>query len=343
MFVPVTTITEGSSAYPARVEVSSPVRPRELRSLPHGPCVVQFGSLLSMSEHELLGDWFADHPDAELRVYAGLPTTLDFLRAYPHLTAFTLDSDVSDASGLAFLSDSLRSLVIDVRLPQPNDLDALARFRHLDTLGLGGIRRLPESVSGLPITSLSLGNVKSLDGLGSLPDVRTLRLQSATGDLAPLMELPNLEDLTIALGGCSDLGPLAELRSLRRFSAWLVRGLDDLSPLARLPELQKVYLSKLRGVVELPRLRGAQSLTGVTLEHMRGLSDLNPLRDAPALRELWLIEMEHLQPEDVAVLAGHPTLTRMHVGLGSDRKNLAVRDALRITGNYGGHPWPPGS
>jgi hypothetical protein len=74
---------------------------------------------------------------------------------------------------------------------------------------------------------------------------------------------------------------------------------------------------------------------------MRGLSDLGPLRDAPALRELWLIEMEHLQPEDVAVLAGHPTLTQMHVGLGSDRKNLAARDALRITGNYGGHPWPP--
>ena len=341
--MPITTVAEGSSAYPARVEVSSPLRPRALPSLPHGPCVVQFGSLLSMSEHELLGNWFAEHPDAELRVYAGLPPTLDFLRAYPRLTAFTLDSDVTDASGLAFLSDSLRSLVIDARLPRPNDLDALARFRQLDSLGLGGIRRLPDSVGGLPVTSLGLGNVKSLDGLGSLPDVRTLRLQSATADLTPLMKLPYLEDLTLALGGCRDLRPLAELRSLRRFSAWLVRGLDDISPLARLPELQKVYLSKLRGVVELPPLRDAQALTEVTLEHMRGLSDLGVLRDAPALRELRLIEMEHLQPEDVAVLAGHPTLSRMHVGLGSDRKNLAVRDALRIDGNYGGHPWPPAS
>jgi hypothetical protein len=128
---------------------------------------------------------------------------------------------------------------------------------------------------------------------------------------------------------------------LRRLSAELVRGLDDISPLARLPRLQELHLSKLRAVVQLPPLHDAQSLAKVTLEHMRGLSDLRPLRDALALREVWLIEMEHLQLEDVAVLAEHPTLTYAHVGLGSDRKNIAVRDALRITGSYGGHPWPP--
>jgi hypothetical protein len=94
-------------------------------------------------------------------------------------------------------------------------------------------------------------------------------------------------------------------------------------------------------VVELPPLHDARSLEVATLEHMRGLNDLSPLRDAPALRRLALIEMQHLQPEDVAVLAGHPTLTRLDVGLGSDRKNLAVRDAVRIAGSYGGHPWPP--
>jgi hypothetical protein len=186
----VTTVTEGSSADPARVEVSAPLRRRELRSLPAGPCVAQFGSLLSTSEHELLGNWFAEHPDAELRVYAGLPATLDFLRAYPRLTALTIDSELTDASGLAFLPDSLRSLVIGVRLPQRNDLDALARFRSLDTLGLGGIRQLPDSVSGLPVTRLGLGNVKTLDGLGRLPHVRTLHLQSASADLTPLTQLP---------------------------------------------------------------------------------------------------------------------------------------------------------
>jgi hypothetical protein len=339
--VPVITVAEETSAYPARVEVSSPFRPRELRSLPHEPCVVQFGSLLSMNEHELLGNWFAEHPDAELRVYAGLPPTLDFLRAYPRLMALTVDSEVTDASGLAFLPDSLRSLVIDARLPLPHDVDALARFRGLETLGLGGIRQLPESVSGLPVRKLHLGNVKTLQGLGSLTNVRTLRLQSASADLAPLIQLPYLHDLTLALGGCSNLRPLAELPSLRRFSAWLVRGLDDIRPLTRLPQLQEVYLSKLRGVVELPPLHAARSLAEVTLEHMRGLSDLGPLRNAPALRELWLIEMEHLQPEDVAVLAGHPTLAQLHVGLGSDRKNLEVRDTLRVNGDYGGHPWPP--
>jgi hypothetical protein len=209
--MPVTTVTEGSSAHPARVEVSSPLRPRDLRSLPPGHCVVQFSSPLSTSEHELLGNWFAQHPDAELRVHAGLPPTLDFLQAYPHLTALTIDSDVTNASGLAFLPATLRSLIIDARLPQPNDLDALARFRSLDTLGLSGIRRLPDSVRGLPVTKLLLGNVKSLQGLGRLPQVRTLRLQSASADLTPLIELSDLDDLTLALGGCHDLGPLGRV------------------------------------------------------------------------------------------------------------------------------------
>jgi hypothetical protein len=51
--------------------------------------------------------------------------------------------------------------------------------------------------------------------------------------------------------------------------------------------------------------------------------------------------MQHLTPEAFAMLAGHPTLVSVIVGLGSDRKNLAVRDALRIPGRYGRHQWPP--
>jgi hypothetical protein len=73
---------------------------------------------------------------------------------------------------------------------------------------------------------------------------------------------------------------------------------------------------------------------------MRGLRDLTTLRRAPALHELRLVDMRHLAPDQVAVLAGHPTLRRVHAGLGSDRKNLAVRDALRIEGTYGPHEWP---
>jgi len=337
----VTTVTPASSAHPARAEVNTPLRPGELASLPDGHSVVQLGSELSTEEHELLGQWFAEHPDAELRVYAGPPRTLDFLEAYPHLTAFTLDAEVADAAGLAFLPDSLRALTIDARLPSPTDLDVLARFRDLDVLGVSGVRRLPASAAGLPIRTLHLGNVRTLDGLGSLPHVRTLRLQSVSADLAPLTELLHLEDLTLALGGCSDLGPLAQVPSLRRFSAWLVRGLTDIGPLTRLPQLREMCLATLAAVHDLPPLRDARSLTDVTLEHMRGLTDLGPLRNAPALRKLSLIEMEHLQPDDVAVLAGHPTLTELHVGLGSDRKNRAARDALRIAGSYGGHPWPP--
>ena len=103
---------------------------------------------------------------------------------------------------------------------------------------------------------------------------------------------------------------------------------------------QPPHQERLREIVALPALDGALSLTRVRPAYLRGLADLTPLRDAPAPRELELAEMQDLHPEDVAVLTGHGTLGRLLVGLGSDRKNVAVRDALRIAGDYGGHAWP---
>lgn len=61
------------------------------------------------------------------------------------------------------------------------------------------------------------------------------------------------------------------------------------------------------------------------LENLKGLHDLTPMLSAPALTDLALVDMRHLEPTDVGVLAGHPSLRGMIVGLGSERKNNAVR------------------
>lgn len=61
-----------------------------------------------------------------------------------------------------------------------------------------------------------------------------------------------------------------------------------------------------------------------------GLTDLGPLLTAPALKQVLVIDMDHLQPEQVAVLARHPTLEAASVGLGSARKNTAVEKLLTL-------------
>jgi hypothetical protein len=298
---------------------------------------------MSTAEYDRLATWFAGHQQAELRLFGDLPPSIDFLESYPTLNSFTMDCSsvaLTDATGLRFLPETMRELSIDVKLQSRKDLDVLSRFRALEKLSLGQLRRLPDSVAGLPVQDLCLATVKTLDGIESLADVKTLRLQNVTANLAPLTALRHLADLTLAVGGSSDLTPLREVPSLRRFSAWLVRGLSDVAAVSELPHLEFIHLERLRQVTRLGNLRQSHALTEVRLELLRGLTDLAPLNDAPALRTLWLIDMGHLQAADVAVVAGHGRLAKVHVGLGSDRKNLAVRDALRIPGSYGGWPWP---
>jgi hypothetical protein len=73
---------------------------------------------------------------------------------------------------------------------------------------------------------------------------------------------------------------------------------------------------------------------------MKGLTDLTPLLTATALTELVLADMAHLDPSAVTVLRTHPTLQRLSVGLGSNRKNNAVTRQLPLlpAGFLHGHP-----
>ena len=63
---------------------------------------------------------------------------------------------------------------------------------------------------------------------------------------------------------------------------------------------------------------------------MKGLNDLSPLLTAPALTDVLIVDMSHLQPDAVGVLARHPTLEQATVGLGSVRKNEAVKALLGL-------------
>jgi hypothetical protein len=74
----------------------------------------------------------------------------------------------------------------------------------------------------------------------------------------------------------------------------------------------------------------ATSLRRVRLETMKGLRDLRPLATAPALEAIELIDMRHLQPEDLAPLVGLPNLKAVTPGLGSRRRNEAATALLGL-------------
>ena len=72
---------------------------------------------------------------------------------------------------------------------------------------------------------------------------------------------------------------------------------------------------------------------------MKGLRDLRPLATAPALEGVELIDMRHLQPEDLAPLAGLPHLKAVTPGLGSRRKNTAAAALLGLPAISGPFDW----
>ena len=182
-----------------------------------------------------------------------------------------------------------------------------------------------------------LGPVRDLQPLVGLSHLRILELRSVRlGDLAPLRLLKSLVNLQLRLGSAADLGHLSELTSLQYVELWRVRGVADVGVLGRLVHLESFFLQDQPQVAALPDLSSSLALKSVWLEHMRGIVDLRPLAAAPALTEVSLVACQHMQPDDFAPLLDCCHLQRVNIGLGSDRKNKAVRDLLGIRGNYGG-------
>jgi len=59
----------------------------------------------------------------------------------------------------------------------------------------------------------------------------------------------------------------------------------------------------------------------VHVENLKGLSDFTPIAEAPKLEELLLVNMPHIQVENLKCFYQHPTLKAAVVGLCSKRRN----------------------
>jgi hypothetical protein len=104
------------------------------------------------------------------------------------------------------------------------------------------------------------------------------------------------------------------LPSLRFFEAWQVRGLTDLTSVAASRTLEVLYLESLRRA-ELPDFSAAVSLQHVVLDNLPLTgAGLAGLAAAPALRQLTIVRPA-VDPADVDVLRGHPTLQAAWLGL----------------------------
>jgi hypothetical protein len=300
------------------VEVASPLSWRLLLRRPDARVrLVQFRQPLTDRDYRRLAGWLEDHPSITLRAWGHVPD-LEFLRFFPNLQRFSVDTffdEPESFDGLRHLRPDLHSLM----LGSTKHRRSLTPLDHFT-----GLRRL-----------YLQGHTKDIDVLARLTSLRSLTLREITlPDLSVLLPLTELRALDLKLGGTLDLSLLPRIGRLEYLELWMVRGLADLTPLSDVPTLEYLYLQALRQVTALPDLSRLKRLETVVLETMKGLSDLRPLLTAPALQRVALVDMGHLQPEHVVVLADHPQLRFLRVGLGSDKKNRTVREMVPLPDDW---------
>jgi hypothetical protein len=299
-------------------DVRSPLTDEMLSPFPTPTGSVVISTLLTDSDFVRLAEWFRGCPHLSLRVGSDKPggsiTDLEFLRFFPfirHFGVVTVFHSLRSIEGLRHLSPELESLDIAATKARL-DLSVLEKFSRLKTLGLEG-------------------QTKGIGTISRLTALEDLTLRSVTlPDLSLLLPMTGLLALDIKLGGTKDLSLLPRIGKLRYLELWMVEGLTDISAVGRLPHLRFLFLQALRRVETLPDLSMDKELRRIHLRTMKGLRDLRPLATAPALEQLTLIDMVHLQPEDLQPLVGLLNLKGVTAGLGSARKNRAVEEILKL-------------
>ena len=300
--------------YECRV-VASPLTDEMLRPFEARMGTVEFSNNLTDDEFERLAEWLQRYPHLTLGAhdpYRQSITHLEFLRFFPFIRRFfVFYHSLESLEGLRYLSDSLERLGIGWSRHKL-DLSVLHHLKRLHTLEI-------ES------------QTKHIEVLSELTTLEDLTLRSITlPDLALLLPLKQLLALDLKLGGTKDLALLPRIGRLRYLELWMIKGLTDISAVGNLPHLRYLFLQALRRVETLSDLSGAIQLRRVHLETMKGIRDLRPLATAPALEELSLIDMRHLQPDDLRCLIGLPKLRAVTAGLGSTRKNEAATALLGL-------------
>jgi hypothetical protein len=268
--------------------------------------VIQFETPLTPAQLQQAGDLVAQRPDVQLYVYGRASRDLHFLEYFPHVRRLQIALyELEDITGFSHVANSLEDLSF-ANTKKTFSLRFLATLLQLKDLFLVHHKK------DLAVIS----NLRTLTGLGlsgiTLPD------------LSLLVPLTALRQLTMFLGGTTNLALLPRLSALE--SLWLMRvnRLSDLSMLGDLIGLTTLHLDSLRNVKSLPSLARLTRLEDLTIDNMKGLTDLSPLAAAPALRRLTIYAMRQLTPESFRCFLGHPRLEEMQATIGRIKANEEV-------------------
>ena len=147
-----------------------------------------------------------------------------------------------------------------------------------------------------------------------------------------LLPLTKLRQLSILLGGTTNLALLPQFTELEDLFLMRITKLFDLGVLSDLLSLKTLRLDWMRNVTSLPSFARLARLDNVELDTMKGLTDLSPVAAAPALCRLSVTGMPQLTAENFRCFVDHPRLEELRAGTGKRTVNEQIKRMLpRIT------------
>jgi internalin A len=269
--------------------------------------VIQFDQPLTPTQMQQAAGLIVERSDVLLYVYGRASRDLSFLRYFPmlrrlHIALYELD----DIAGFSYVTRSLEELTF-ANTKRTFSLRFLTAMPQLKKLFL-------------------VRHKKDLAVIGRLTDLTSLGLSGITlPDLSGFLSLTALRELSIFMGGTTNLALLSRLLALENLFLMRITKLSDLGVLGDLRRLTTLRLDWMRNVTSLPSLAGLTRLEDVTLDTMKGLTDLSPLAAAPALRRLSVVAMPQLNAESFRCFLRHPTLHELWAYTGKSRVNDAVK------------------
>ena len=166
---------------------------------------------------------------------------------------------------------------------------------------------------------------REVDVIVSDPEIRVLQCS------APVVT----ETWDLLNSHYSRVGPILSfgfMGSIKYLKLWQTRGLNDISVVSTLHGLQYLFLQSLKHVRSIPGLSRLAKLRRIWLENTKGLEDVSALQGALCLEEFIHTSAQNMRPTQYEVLQKIPTLKRVLVGFGSDKKNKTLETLMSAVG-----------
>jgi len=310
---------------------------REIIAL-KGLRVLQCVEPANLNTWELLNnEFFANHPEIELRVYGFYSKICDlsFTSRMTNVEHFSADC-LKDAVGVEHIASMLRLKSLSIGIYHLQDFDFLKQITtRITKLFLGRTSSKKPDLSPLSrfanLEKIYIeGQQKNIEVLSALNNLREVILRSiSTPDLSYLKPLSHMWSLDIKLGGIKNINAIEGMENIKYLELWQINGLSDLSVISSLVGLQNFFLQSLAQVHALPPFGQLIKLRRIHLDNLKGLEELSVLKDAPSLEEFIHTYAQNMQPEDYLPLLSIPTLKRVFVAFGSDKKNKRFAQLAR--------------